>query len=134
MLEMREGVVMRTVDERVAAVRNRSARLRRSRSDRLLGAFACLMLLPLIGLTGSLATGSLPAPTGSSAGLFGTASLFGSSAGGYVLVAVLAGTIAVTATVLLMMRRGSHDKAEGNRERPMQSNSKEKRGGTPDGE
>ena len=134
MLAMREGRVMRTVDERVAAVRNRSARLRRKRSDRLLGAVACLMLLPAVGLAGSLAIGSLPTSADSGAGLFGTSSLFGSSAGGYVLVAVLAGTIAVTATVLLMMRRGSHDKAEGNRERPMQSNSKEKRGGTPDGE
>lgn len=32
---------MRTVDERIAAVRSRSARLRWKRGDRLLGAFAC---------------------------------------------------------------------------------------------
>lgn len=98
---------MRTVDERVAAVRNRSARLRRRRSNRMLGAFACLMLLPLAGLAGGLAMGSLPAPADSGAALFGTSSLFGSSAGGYVLVAVLAAAIAVTVTVLLMMRRKS---------------------------
>ena len=96
---------MRTVDERVAAVRNRSARLRRKRSDRMLGAFACLMFLPLVSLAGGLATGSLPAPADSGAGLFGASSLLGSSAGGYVLVAVLAAAVAVALTAFLMMRR-----------------------------
>ena len=110
---------MRTVDERVAAVRNRASRLRRKRSDRLLGAFACLMLLPLVGLAGNLAMGSLPAPADSGAGLFGTSSLFGSSAGGYVLVAVLAAAIAVAVTVFLMMRRKSTSEHADNGEEPM---------------
>ena len=99
---------MRTVDERVAAVRNRSVRLRRKRCDGLLSAVVCLMLLPVVGLAVSLAIGSLPAPQGSGAGLFGTSSLFGSSVGGYVLVAVLAAVVAVAVTVLLTMRRRAH--------------------------
>ena len=125
---------MRTLDERVAAVRNRSARLRRKRSDRVLGAFACLMLLPLVGLARSLATGGLPAFADSDAGLFGTASLFGSSAGGYVLVAALAAVVAVAVTVFLMMRHGPRSEAEGNGEHQMRSDSKEKREGVSDGE
>ena len=123
---------MRTVDERVAAVRNRSARLRRKRSDMLLGAFACLMLLPFFGLAGSLATGSLPAPADSGVGLFGASSLFGSSAGGYVLVAVLTAVIAVAVTVILTMRREAQKETEGNSKRHVRSDSKEKRGGLPD--
>ncbi len=110
---------MRTVNERVAAVRNRSARLRRKRSDMLLGAFACLMLLPLFGLAGGLAMGSLPAPADSGVGLFGASSLFGSSAGGYVLVAVLTAVIAVAVTVFLMMRRKSTSEHADNGEKPM---------------
>ncbi len=109
MLEVREGIAMRTVEERIAAVQKRSARLRRKRSDRLLGALACLMLLPVAGLVGSLAIGGMPASADSDAGLFGTASLFGSSAGGYVLVAVLTAAIAVATTMLLMIRRQAHE-------------------------
>ena len=123
---------MRTVDERVAVVRSRSARLRRRRSDRMLGAFACLMLLPLVGLAGSLAMGSLPVPADSDAGLFGAASLLGSSAGGYVLVAVLAAAIAVAVTVLLTMRHSARSEAEEDDRRHMRSDSEERREGTPD--
>ena len=116
---------MRTVDERVAAVRNRASRLRRKRSDRLLGAFACLMLLPLVGLAGNLAMGGLPAPADSGAALFGTSSLFGSSTGGYVLVAVLTAAIAVAVTVFLMMRRKSTGKrADDGTEPSMDGNKK----------
>ena len=107
MFAMREGIAMRTVDERVAAVRNRASRLRRKRSDRLLGAFACLMLLPLVGLAGNLAMGGLPAPADSGAALFGTSSLFGSSAGGYVLVALVTAVLAVLVTVLCITRHRS---------------------------
>lgn len=119
---------MRTVDERVAAVRNRASRLRRKRSDRLLGAFACLMLLPLVGLAGNLAMGGLPAPADSGAALFGTSSLFGSSAGGYVLVAVLTAAIAVAVTVFLMMRRKSTGKRADDGTEPSMDGNKKGRG------
>ncbi len=41
---------------------------------------------------------------------FGASSLLGPSAGGYVLVAVLAAAVAVAVTVTLMMRRKSSNK------------------------
>ena len=118
---------MRTVDERVAAVRNRASRLRRKRRDRLLGAFACLMFLPLVGLAGNLAMGGLPAPADFGAALFGTSSLFGSSTGGYVLVAVLTAAIAVAVTVFLMMRRKSTGKRADDGTEPSMDGNKEGR-------
>lgn len=96
---------MRSVDERVAAVQRRTKRLRMRRNDRALAMAACLMMLPLAGLAGSYVTGSLAVPAATDAGLFGAASLFGSSAGGYVLVAVVSFAFAVLITVLLMLRR-----------------------------
>ena len=96
---------MRTVDERVSAVNSRSKRLRRKRNDRLLGILACLMALPLVVLTGGYATGAFELSQPQDGGLFGASSLLGSSAGGYVLVAVLAAAIAVTVTVFIMLRR-----------------------------
>lgn len=127
MPEIREGIVMRTVDERIAAVRKRSARLRLRRNDRLLGAFVCLMLFPLAGLAGSLAMGSLPVPADPGAGLFGASSLFGSSVGGYVLVAVLTAAIAVAVTVFLMMRRKSTGKRADDGTEPSMDGNKEGR-------
>ena len=100
---------MRSVDERVAAVRRRSARLRRRRSDRMLAVLVCIMVFPLVGLAGKVMTDALPAPAESTSGLFGAASLFGSSAGGYVLVAVLAAVIAAAVTAILMLHRRSRN-------------------------
>lgn len=98
---------MRTVDERVVAVRRRTRRLRRRRADLILAAPLCLVALLLIDLAGGYATGSRPASPVPGTGLFGASSLFGPSAGGYVLVAVMSFAMAVLVTVLLMMRKRS---------------------------
>ena len=81
---------MRTTDERVAAVHRRSGRLRRRRADAALAALAILLVLPLAGLAGRYAMSGLAPAPGAGAGLFGASSLFGPSAGGYVLVALIA--------------------------------------------
>lgn len=100
---------MRTVDERVAAVHSRTRRLRRKRNDRMLGALACLIALPLVVLTGGYVAGTFELSQAQDEGMFGAASLLGSSAGGYVLVAVVSFSLAVLATVFIMLRRRRHD-------------------------
>lgn len=110
---------MRSTDERVMAVRSRSRKLRRKRDSRLLVTLLFVVALPLVDLAGRTVAGGLPTPSGADAALFGTSSLFGSSAGGYVLVAVLAAAIAVAVTVFLMMRRKSTSEHADNGEEPM---------------
>ena len=107
---------MRTTDERVAAVHRRSGRLRRRRADAALAALAILLVLPLAGLAGRYAMSDLAPAPGAGAGLFGASSLFGPSAGGYVLVAVVSFAVAVTATALAMLRRRGADNEEQQRE------------------
>jgi len=98
---------VRSVDERCAAVRSRAKRLRRRRNDRVLAALVCLMVLPLIDLTGRAVAGGSQTPLPFADGLFGASSLFGPSVGGYVLVAVVDAVAVATVTVLLMLRRKS---------------------------
>ena len=104
---------MRTADERVAAVRRRSRRLRRRRSDRALVTLACLMALPLVELVLRYAVGGSKLPDISDSDLFGATSLFGTSAGGYVLVAVISFAVAALLTAFLMIRRYSASKEAG---------------------
>ena len=103
---------MRTVVERVVAVRSRSRRLRRVRADRALAVFVCLAALPFAGLAGRLAAGTPAMPSASAGGLFGASSLLGPSAGGYVIVAIVSFAAAALLTVCIMARRGSARKDE----------------------
>lgn len=100
---------MRDVDERVAAVQGRAWRIRRQRDRALAGALgACsavilafVVCMPLIG-------GQVSAASGGST-LFGASSLFGPSAGGYVLVALVTAVLAVLVTVLCVTRYRKSD-------------------------
>ena len=103
---------MRTVDERVTAVRSRTVRLHRRRSNWALSALVCLMALPLVVLTGGYATSAFELPRAQGGSLFGATSLLGSSAGGYVLVAVVSFALAVLVTAFIMLRRRRQDERE----------------------
>jgi hypothetical protein len=98
---------MRSVDDRVVAVQKRTGKLRRERDVRVLVAAICLAAFPIVGLVGRTASGEIPELPLPSEPLFGAASLFGSSAGGYVIVATISFAVAVALTVLLMLRRRS---------------------------
>ena len=103
---------MRSTDERCAAVRGRARRLRRRRNDRVLTILICLMALPLVDLAGrTAAAGMAESPTAAS-GLFGAASLFGTSAGGYVFVALVTAVVVALITVLCVRRRRLGDDEE----------------------
>ena len=95
---------MRGTDERCAAVRRRTAKLRRRRTDHVLAVLICLMAIPLVDLAGRTAANVAADSSANETGLFGAASLFGSSIGGYVLVALVAAVVAVLITVLCIRR------------------------------
>ena len=100
---------MRSIDERCTVVRSRAKRLRRKRNDRMLATLICLMAIPLTGLVGravvtSAAEGAAQSPA-ADGGLFGAASLFGSSAGGYVLVALVTAVVVALIAALCITRR-----------------------------
>ena len=98
---------MRDVDERVSAVQGRVRRIQRQRKRATVGALSTLTVLVCAVLVGIpvVTEQTATAPSGST--LFGAASLFGPSAGGYVLVALVAAVLAVLITVFCMMRRRS---------------------------
>ena len=96
---------MRSVDDRVAAVRNRTKKLRRRRNGKIPAVLACLMALPLVDLAGRTAAGGSTAFPAEGIFLFGSTSLFGSSVGGYVLVALASFVIAVAITLIVLKRR-----------------------------
>ena len=104
---------MRDVDERVGAAQGRARRIKRQRDRATVGAlgacsaivFACVAGMPLVG-------GQFDAASGGST-LFGASSLFGPSAGGYVLVALVTAVLAVLVTVLCVMRCRSPKEKEG---------------------
>ena len=101
---MEGKVAMRGTDERCAAVRRRTAKLRRRRTDHVLAVLICLMAIPLVDLAGRTAANVAADSSANETGLFGAASLFGSSIGGYVLVALVAAVAAVLITVLCIRR------------------------------
>lgn len=103
---------MRTVDERIAAVRSRSRRLRRKRSNLMLSAPLCLVALLLVGFAGGYAMYGEATNIEPGTGLFGASSLLGPSAGGYVLVAVVSFAVAVLITAIVMLRKRSAGNAE----------------------
>ena len=103
---------MRSVDERCAAVRGRARRLRRRRNDRVLTILVCLMALPLVDLAGRTAAAGMAESPAAAGGLFGAASLFGPSVGGYVIVAMASFAVAVLVTLLLVFRRRTTSREE----------------------
>lgn len=104
---------MRNVDERCAAVRGRTRRLKRKREGGTAAVVAALALFSLVDLAGRSASNGFATAAASDGGLFGTASLFGPSIGGYVLVALVAAVVAVLVTVFFTMRRPKDDDGEG---------------------
>ena len=106
---------MRSADERCSAVRNRARKLRRRRDGRAVAAVAALALFSLVDLAGRTASsGGSGLSLSSPEALFGASSLFGPSAGGYILVALAAAVVAVAVTVLCMRgRRSKTDDDEG---------------------
>ena len=100
---------MRNTDERAAAVRSRSRRLRRRRANLMFAMSLCLAAILLVGFAGGHAVFGPATGPATGASLFGASSLFGPSVGGYVLVALLAAAAAATATLLLTMRRRRAD-------------------------
>ena len=98
---------MRNVDERCAAVRGRTRRLRRKREGGVAAVVAALALFSLVDLVGRSASGGIASATPAGESLFGAASLFGPSVGGYVLVALVAAVIAVLITALCITRHRS---------------------------
>ena len=95
---------MRDVDERVAAVRGRVRKMRRTRDRSAVGALAACIALACVGLVGMpIASGQANAAHDGSY-LFGASSLFGPSVGGYVLVAIITAVVVALVTVLCVTR------------------------------
>ena len=103
---------MRSVDERCAAVRRRARRLRRRRDDWALAILVCLMAIPLVDLAWRTASDVAAQSPEVEGGLFAAASLFGSSAGGYVLVALATAVAVVLITVLCIRHRRQDNEEE----------------------
>ena len=104
---------MRSVGERCDAVRSRAWRLRRRRDGRAATVVAALSLFALVDLAGRAAVGGSSMPPPSAEDLFGASSLFGPSAGGYVLVAVVTAVVVTAVTTLCAKHRRSSGEREG---------------------
>ena len=103
---------MRSVDERCSAVRGRSRRLWHRRDRRVAAAVAAFAIIAFVDLANRtiVGDGSMPLPSVNT--LFGASSLYGPSAGGYALVALVAAVVAVSVTSFCMMYRKSSDAAD----------------------
>ena len=99
---------MRSIDERCAAVCGRARRLSRRANGQAAVVVAVLALFSLIDLAGRTATDGLAEGIVPADALFGAASLFGPSVGGYVLVGLAAAVAAVSITLIVMARRRSN--------------------------
>lgn len=98
---------MRDVDERVAAVQGRVRRIKRQRDRAKAGAIGTLTVVVLVCAVGvPLVGGQFDASSGAST-LFGASSLFGPSAGGYVLVALITAVVVALITAFCISRRRS---------------------------
>lgn len=98
---------MRDIDERVAAVQGRARQRKRKHDRNVAGAVATCAVLAFAGLMGMPVMSGQMISVANGSTLFGASSLFGASAGGYVLVAVAAAVVAVAVTVFLMRRLAS---------------------------
>ena len=99
---------MRSIDERCAAVRGRARRLSRRANGQAAVVVAVLALFSLIDLAGRSATDAAAEAMDPAEALFGAASLFGPSIGGYVLVGLVVAVVAVVVTLICMARRRSN--------------------------
>jgi len=98
---------MRDVDERVAAVQGRVRRMKRTHDRVAMGALATSVVLVCVGLAGMPVASGRVAASHDGSYLFGASSLFGPSAGGYVLVAIVTAVVVALVTVLCVTRRRS---------------------------
>ena len=103
---------MRDVDERVAAVQGRVRRIKRQRDRAAAGALGTLTVLVLACVVGIPLVGGQFDAVSSGSTLFGASSLFGPSAGGYVIVALITAVVVALVTVLCV-RRGRSTEEEG---------------------
>lgn len=96
---------MRNVDERMAAVRVRVAQTRRKRERGAvaLAAVAAFLCVGSVAGMSAFVGSTTGAPFSST--LFGATSVFGPGVGGYVLVALISGAVAVLVTVLCVRNR-----------------------------
>ena len=106
---------MLDVDARIAAVNGRAARLRRRKERRITVALSGACTALFLGLLGVIGQASGQSSFVSVAGLYGSSSLLGSDAGGYVLVAVVSFALAVAVTMLCLRhgRSGRNTLASG---------------------
>ena len=104
---------MRDVDERVAAVQRRARDMRRKRERSTKGAFAALTAFAFAGLMVLPVVNWQTTVTLDGASLFGAASLFGPSAGGYVIVALITAVVVALVTALCVTRRHSGEEKRG---------------------
>ena len=104
---------MRDVDERVAAVQRRAGDMRCKRDRSTKGAFAALTVFAFAGLMGLPVVNGQATAALDGASLFGAASLFGPSAGGYVIVALVTAVVVALVTALCITRRYSGEEKRG---------------------
>ena len=100
---------MRDVDERVSAVQGRVRRMKRKRERTMVGALATMAVLVCAVLVSVPVVTEQTESTSGSSTLFGAASLFGPSIGGYVLVAIVTAVVVALITAFFMMRRKKDD-------------------------
>lgn len=117
---------MLDTDARVAAVNDRVARLRRKRERRANAVLSTACAALCFGLFGVVGLLSGQSSSVSVAGLYGSSSLLGSNAGGYVLVAVISFSLAVVVTMLCLRRRlASRGKPSGEQDATAQADERE---------
>ena len=110
---------MRDVDERVAAVQGRVRRIRRRRERVAVGAVSACVVLACVGLVGMPIVSGQVADLPGAATLFGASSLFGPSAGGYVLVALVTAVVVALVTVFCVTRSRAGKEETGVSEAPI---------------
>ena len=95
---------MRDVDERVAAVQRRTSRMKRKHDRVVASALTALTAIAFVGFLGVPVVSGQVTNTQSVPSLFGATSLFGPSAGGYVIVALLTAVVVALVTALCITR------------------------------
>ena len=104
---------MRDIDERVAAVQRCTRNMKRRRDRSTKGALATLIAFAFVGLMGLPVVNGQATAAFDGASLFGASSLFGPSAGGYVIVALITAVVVALVTALCVTRRRSGEEERG---------------------
>lgn len=100
---------MHTTSERVEIVKHRVSILRRRKENRMFGILSALCMVLTVALVTTIGTVADTTGLGMVPGLTGSIMRF-DSAGGYVLVGLLAFIVAVVVTVLCMRHKAKTDK------------------------